>query len=850
MYVKENRLRDVLGGEQSYRVPLYQRPYSWGDRQLARLWSDLTDVAEEWAKGRTGSHFTGSLVLNAGVNGPGAHEFLVVDGQQRLTTLSILLCAIRDHFREHNADQPQKSEQIHEKFLVDKYQTGDARLKLLPTQADRDSYRSIVDGSINDDPGSGVNRAYRYFRLQLELADDPDDPHDIDWILEAALGGLAFVSITAAGEDNVYRIFESLNNTGMKLTQGDLLRNYLFMRLGQRGDEVYTSWWLPMQQRLSQWDLEALFWLDIVVAEPEVKQGDIYDAQRRRLDLLSADEVFKEVKRFSALSALLATIRSPALEEDPAVRRQLLRLNEWGVSAADSLVLYLFALRGEAQLTSEQLAEALAVLESFLVRRLLVGANTGGLSRILLRAPSDMRADEATPQALLLYLSTGRKFFATDDQVREAVRTKPLYFMGKPGQRKLLLTWLEQSFGTKEPVDLTTATIEHVLPQSLTAPWREALTQDAAPDESAESIHEQLVHTLGNLTLTGYNSELSNRPFAEKREELAKSGIRMNAEIAEASRWGRPEIVTRAEALAARIAELWIAPVQVSDVVESGVTWKLVAEAVQAIPAGRWTTYGELATLASTYPQPVAAFVSREPIEGAWRVMQAAGTIAGGFRWTPGSVNDGKDPRTVLETEGVLFDGDGRADPAQRIRAGEIAEMLGLELSLRASDEETDQVASERTRDFLAQIGDTMEPSQIHGVQELMAGWIALGGSLDFGRSDEISCFFVARGEDRSLGLQGIWPVTIYPKARTVEVVFQYLKDRPPFDSLLLREQLMSRLNEVPGIDLDSSRIEQRPSFSASVIANLVDRERVLEVLAWFLDQVRAHDAELRDVAG
>lgn len=845
MDVTETRLRVVLGGDQRYRVPLYQRPYSWTDTQLTRLWSDLLDLTEQLATNEKSTHFTGSLVLDLGRAGPGVNEYLVVDGQQRLTTLSVLLCAIRDHFAEHEPDQPQKRELVHERYLVDKYRQGDERLKLLPTQADRDDYRALVDGSGVGNPLSRVTTAYRYFRLQLQQADDPDDPNDIDRILEAALGGLAFVSITARGDDNVYRIFESLNNTGMKLTQGDLLRNYMFMRLGSRGEEAYATWWLPMQDRLSASDLEALFWMDLIVAKSEVKLGDIYSAQRDRMDDLSDDEVFDEVKRYAGLARLLEGMRHPDRlpQFDQQVQVRLGRLQAWGSAGADPLVLHLLARTDAGEMSANELESCLAILESFFVRRLLVGASSNALSRILLRAPSDMRSDLPIAEALSLYLSTGRKFFASDDQVREAVLTKPLYYIGKPHQKKLLLQWLEDTYESKEPIDLARATIEHVLPQTLTPFWRDALTQDAEADESAEGIHEELVHTLGNLTLSAYNSELGNRDFPEKKEMLRKSGIRLNSEIADKESWSRAEIVERGRELAERIVTTWVAPTQSSDVVETGATWTLVREAVEAIPPGRWTTYGDLAALASTYPQPVAAFVARSPMTGAWRVLRAGGTIADGFRWGPNSEHASQTPREVLESEGLAFDADGHADPEQRVSAIELAELLGIEFEI---DDSLDTAAGDESDDynrFVAQLAESQSASAVHGMLGLIRFWRSIGGELGFGDRAETSCFFMARRGKRHLGGNGIWPFTVYPRAGTVEVVFQYLKDRPPFDRLDLREELRTRLNRIDGIDIAEDRLQLRPSFRVSVLESETNQDAVADVLRFFMDEVSTSEA-------
>jgi len=845
MDVAETRLRAVLGGDRRYLVPLYQRPYSWTDKQLERLWADLLEVTNELRKNDKSTHFTGSLVLDLGRAGPNGDEYLLVDGQQRLTTLSILLCAIRDHIAEHDTEHPEKRELIHERYLIDKYKLGDDRLKLLPTQADRDDYRALVDGSGTANSNSRITTAYRFFRLKLQINDDPDDDRDIDRILDAALGALAFVSITARGDDNVYRIFESLNNTGMKLTQGDLLRNYIFMRLGSRGEEVYSAWWLPMQDRLAPSDLEALFWMDMVTTDSEVKQGDIYAAQVVRLDKLSTDDVFNEIKRFAHLAQLLAIIRDPAKDQrfGARVAERLEHLLAWGVVSADPLILQLLALTDANELSVEGLESCLATLESFLVRRLMVSATSSGLARILFRAPSDMRHDISVPDALMLYLSTGRKFFASDEQIREAAVTKPLYYMGRPHQKKLLLQWLEDTFESKEPIDLERATIEHVLPQTLTPFWRDELSRDAGPDESAESIQEALEHTLGNLTLTAYNSELSNRDFPEKQALLRESGIRLNAAIASQETWGRPQILARGRDLAERIVTNWVAPVQVSEVSDTGATWALVGDAIDSIPEGNWTTYGDLAALASTYPQPVAGFIMRSTKVGAWRVLQAGGTVSPGFTWGSRTEFATKTAREVLEAEGVRFDSDGRADPEQRLSAFHLAQMLGIELDLdRESDLPSEDENDPGFERFVEQLTEAQSASAAHGLLELISAWRAMGGSLGFGVQAETSCFFMARRGRRDLSGEGIWPFTVYPKAGTIEVVFQYLKDRPPFDRLDLRQELRSRLNQIEGIEIAEDRLTRRPSFKAAVLEDDTRRANVISVLEFFMERVQLVD--------
>lgn len=833
MDVSEIRLGQALGGVQRYLVPLYQRPYSWGEEQLSRLWADLLDVAEGRLAGN--SHFTGSLVLAIGKMVPGANEYLVVDGQQRLTTLSILLCALRDHYRAEEDEEFQiRGAELHEKYLIDRFKRGDDRLKLLPTQADRDAYRALIDATEFDGDGGRVIPAYHFFRQQLRKFDDPEDPHDVPRLQDAALNGLAFVSITAQAGDNVYRIFESLNNTGMKLSQGDLIRNYLFMRLSDRAEEVYTSLWLPMQERLSADDLVGLFWLDYVADDERARIADIYALQQRRFEAMTTEEVFQEVARFSRLATLLAIIKDPSREPDSDVRLRLQRLRDWNVSATDPLLLRLLNQREEGRIDNPSLERALLVIESFLVRRLVMGASASGLSRVLLRAAYEVAADAAPADTLLQFFSGGRRYFASDDQIRSAVRTQQFYFSGKPHQKKLFLTWLEAIYGRKEVVDTSRATIEHVLPQTLTQAWQAALSVDLNENETPESVHSALVHTLGNLTLTAYNSELSNRAFPDKRVELQRSGLELNMSIASNSAWGREEILARADALAELVVSYWPAPVREEEA-PVGPTWAIVREAIEAIPSGRWTTYGDVAAVAGTYAQPVAGFIMRQPMEGAWRVMQAGGTVASGFRWLDGSPHTGRDVRDVLLGEGVKFDAEGSALAEGRIAATELAELIGWTDHISAPGREADIAEHPRYESFAQQLGVANGPDTVHGVLELLEGWRRLGGAVSFGKEAETSCSLMSSPNGTS------WPLTIYPTHRSVEVVFQYLKDRRPFTSVEKRFELLRRLNNITGVDLEPERIEKRPSFPIGVLAYEERRQELLEVLEWYLREVQSY---------
>ncbi|MDQ0239524.1 DUF4268 domain-containing protein [Arthrobacter bambusae] len=675
-------LAGVLEGKKQYQVPLYQRVYSWGKKQLDQLWSDVVELGRTLGEDPKASHFIGSLVLASSPDfgAIGVNKFLVVDGQQRLTTLTLLLAALRDHLIE--TGHTERASGIDAQYLINVFDNGKP-LKVMPTQTDRPAYMAVLNRAPQAGGEDAVGDAYRFFRSKIAAADDPDDPYDLELLEAAVVRGLALVVVTAEPSDNAHRIFESLNNTGLRLTQSDLLKNYLFMRLGDRAEMVYENIWLPLEKKLDSENLELLFWLDLAQRDERAKQSDTYVGQQHRLESLKTiDEVEAEVIRIANLGEVLATILKPAGEKHPEIRRRLTRIRAWGSTTAYPLVMQILARRAAGTAVEDEVVRALTYLESYFVRRIVIGRATANLNRTLLQAVGAISDADHIDTALREYLSRGRKYFATDPQVREAVTTIAFYWQGRGPQKKLILQWLEEAYRPKEIVELDPRhlTIEHVLPQTMTDSVRDTFAAGFSPAADIDYEHERVVHTLGNLTLSGYNSELSNKPFDEKRKMLAKSGVSMNQAIAAHPTWGVDEISARSAELAEKIIELWPGPdegmIAVGD--ESSALRSHVAAIVAEIPAGRWTSYGDVAIVAGTWAQPLAAIIANFPMANAWRVLQSGGTISPGFRWTePGRVDD---PRVVLKEEGLRFDAKGHADPGQFIGAEELAEAAGLDV--------------------------------------------------------------------------------------------------------------------------------------------------------------------------
>jgi len=627
------------------------------------------------ANGQDG-HFIGSFVLAPTPAPATLPAYLVVDGQQRLTTLTLALCALRDAAAP---EDPAAFDRITNQYLVNQYATETRdRWKFVPTEDDRADYFACIKA---DHAGAGkglISKAYRFFGVQMALPGPDDEPLDHALLESVIVSKLAIVDITAQQGDNVHRIFESLNATGVGLTQADLLRNYLFMLLPTRDRVVYEEVWRPMQELLGADNLEGLARVDLRRRGIDVRDDDVYRAQQSRLEPMEDDEaaIEAEIRDLAVRAQHYKCILEPGREENPGVRRHLLFLARWRATTAHPLVMYLYELREEGTLDADQMAEILLNVESFLVRRLLVGVSTKNLNRIFVQVVAQLReADGPVLDAVRYQLSTERRYWASDDEIRTATASRPFYRYGRALQRRMVLARLEESYGHRELAELSTLklTVEHILPQRLSAEWVTELTEAG---DDADATHRELVHTLGNLTLSAYNSELSNLPFERKQQIYGDSHLSLNKDLVEHPRWGREEILGRAAELAERAISIWPAPVPGVADEPLGFDWTRLHAALAAIPDGRWTTYGDLAALAGTAAQAVGNHIVANPsLPKAYRVLTSDGRVSDGFRWSDPS--DTRDPIEVLSAEGVEFDDSGRALPGGRLTADDLHSLLG-----------------------------------------------------------------------------------------------------------------------------------------------------------------------------
>ncbi|MYX74154.1 DUF262 domain-containing protein [Streptomyces sp. SID3915] len=840
MRAQEITFLKLVQGEKQFQVPLYQRTYSWGEEQLRRLWEDVGELVDRHLSGQDSTpHFLGSVVLDPGrLQAGGVQRWLVVDGQQRLTTLMLAFTALRDHYKE--CGDPRAADRVHRQILVNEFHEGLDHYRLLPTQADREAYTSCVGSRPQAGGGDSIGGAYRYFRGVLAEGREGADGHQWVATVETVLKDLlSIVEITAEHGDNVYRIFESINNTGVGLSQSDLLRNYVFSLLRNRGERVYQALWLPMQQSLGPKNLELLVWLDLIVrGHHTAKQSEIYREQQKRLQPLASDEeaLHHEIAELAERGTRFLRVIEPHREPSPALRGMLERLTAWGGQTHYPLALHLLGLVDTGDTTPEDAAEALLYVESYLVRRLICQTPTTNLNRIFMEAPKELETDRSAAEAVRRFLSGRRRRWPSDDELRDAMRGKPFYWSGRPPQRGYILRRLEESYRPTEPVDFAKASlsVEHVLPQRPTQAWFDQLADETEDGQTPQELHDLLVHTLGNLTLTGDNSKLSNSPFERKQQILDSSALRMNLEIAASGRWGKAEILARADRLSERAVGLWPGPVGGASVRPAGEEWAGWAElraALVALPSGSWTTYGDVAELIGSHPVAVGGHLAANPaVIGAHRVLTADGRVSAGFRRVDGS--DRRPPQELLAAEGVRFDSLGRAHRSQRLTAAELATLLGKDVARPApGDPLPDGENTEAAERFRGQLRRHW-PEASAGLLSSLDFWRRQGGYVTYGRSEETSCFPML-DVGTSVDSRVMWPFGLYPVSGTVEVVFQYLKDRSPFDDVEQRRALLRRLNEIDGITLSEAKLELRPSFPLSVFAE--HAEEIDGVLEWFV---------------
>lgn len=576
MKASETKLRELLEGGKQFQIPLFQRPYSWSKKEWKALWEDIMEIYHDNEDNHFDNHFLGPIVTQAVPGTPdGISPFLLIDGQQRLTTLSLLLAALREHLKK---DDSESAAELQELYLINRYKKGDAHYKILPTQADQEVYQKIIEGQINGST-SLIYETFKFFVNQLKNGDIEKDnfPIDLSKFKNVVLEKLTLVSITLDDGDNPYIIFESLNHKGAPLTQADLLRNYFFMKLTdkEKREESYEKIWLPLQEQFKvnagddQYlkELTRAFWCYLRTEGGNISQDKTYQTLKGRLDQIdikkNPDEVLFELEKFSQFAKYYIRICFPEkTEPNSLLQRGFKRLKILELKNCHPLLLNLYRDYEDNQLSLKEFEQALRHVESYYVRRILADLTSVQMNKVFnelyKRAKERLHKENLSDFASALreelknWPNKSKSYIWPDDDVfRRSIIENTVKI--DRSRVKLLLGSLAEPL-TKFQVKTDDLTLEHIMPQKLTDEWRTLL------GANAEEVHKRWLNTLGNLTLTpsSYNSEMSNNSFSDKLSYLRTSALTLdNQYFKNVETWNVDEIQRRGKYLADIAVKVW-----------------------------------------------------------------------------------------------------------------------------------------------------------------------------------------------------------------------------------------------------------------------------------------------------
>ena len=523
-----------------------------------QLYDDLVKIIRQNRK----SHFFGSIVSVQSESGT-MEEFLIIDGQQRLTTISLLLLAIyhllssgkmvsRDH---------QLTDKILKKYLIDEYEPEEKRIKLKPIKNDQKAFGILFDQDEEYIPDSNLTINYRYFYDRIQHGE-----LDIDELFDA-ICKLEIINISLNHEDNPQLIFESLNSTGLNLSEGDKIRNYILMGLpNDQQTKFYEKYWNRIES-YTDYDVSSFVRDYLSIKQQSTpNMNSVYPTFKKYVEdaeVADIEPLLKDLLEYAKRYAFLIK----GGHSDERLNSCIYRLNRLSTSVTRPFLLEVIRLSESGALTADELIEVFHFTESYLFRRAICDLPTNALNKIFLLLHREIiRFDgdeshyvEKFKYALLSKRERTR--FPSDEEFAECMSTRNIYGMN-PKNKLYLFERLENSetSETKDVwghLDRGEYSIEHIMPQHLTAAWIVSL------GDNYEAIHTNWLHRLANLTLTAYNSRYSNSPFAEKRDMphgFKDSGLRINRWVGRKEQWGLPELEERDQLLKNTVIGIWPYP--------------------------------------------------------------------------------------------------------------------------------------------------------------------------------------------------------------------------------------------------------------------------------------------------
>lgn len=558
MDIEKGSIYNLLNGQCQYIIPVYQRKYSWlANVQCARLWKDIVEMEKKNKK----HHFVGSIVSIAEKKSVmGVQKQLIIDGQQRMTTLSILMVALRDYLKEQGAGE-EVDNNITNMVLKNPSRKGDDAYKMLLTDTDRDIMVKLVDGiKINEDEDSLIYTNYLFFKQKVaEGTLTPDEIYE-------SISKLDIVGIILDKDqgDEPQLIFESLNSTGMALSKSDLIRNFILMGLdndAQKG--IYNNYWKPLENNFPQQiqggeDRMDKFFRDYLTVKlgRNVKFDSIYEEFKDyagNSEFSTTEELAEDVMTFGDLYTNITT------EKKLPVSHQLLAPIFEEIRSLRMEVAYPFLIKVyrdfvDGIISIEDTAEIMKLTIAYVVRRAICEIPTNSMNKTFATLKNNIQTDDYLNSVkAAFYFADTYKRFPNDEEFKAALCERNMYTIRIS---KYFLVKLENE-GNKEPIPYVGYTTEHILPQNknMRDEWKKAL------GDNYSEIQAKYLNSLGNLTLTKYNSEMGDRPFEEKLEVYKESAMHhLNKYVVKQTTWNEDAIVKRGNILSDCACQVWSAP--------------------------------------------------------------------------------------------------------------------------------------------------------------------------------------------------------------------------------------------------------------------------------------------------
>ncbi len=559
MKATEANLLEFIKKSNQFSIPIYQRLYSWTEKECGRLWNDIMTVGSK----NIPSHFIGSIMyIEKGLYQISKPEpLLVIDGQQRLTTISLLLEALARKIGD-NEVEGFSARKIRNYYLINPLETGDRKYKLLLSQNDRNTYISIIEQKEYPNKFSiRIKNIFEYFTSKIDKLSEND-------IQNLCLGLLKLFIVDISlnrDQDNPQLIFESMNSTGKDLSQADLIRNFMLMRLeGDIQKRLYEDYWRPMELEFGQEAYDSHFdsfmrhYLTMKTGNiPKI--SEVYEEFKKYFYNSRRDneEELKELKKYAAYFCAMALDK----EEDKELKEAFSDLRELKVDVSYPLLLELYNDYKMGVLSKEDFIKIIRLIESYVFRRAVCGIPTNSLNKTFATFGKSIIKEKYLESVKAHFIKmTSYRRFPNDEEFKKELECRDLYnFRSRSYRSRSYLLRRLENHDRKERVNVSEYTIEHILPQNtnLNHDWREALGPDW------EKIQQKYVHTLGNLTLTGYNSEYSDKFFTDKRDMkggFRESPLKLNRGLANLDTWNEETILQRAENLSKEALKVWQYP--------------------------------------------------------------------------------------------------------------------------------------------------------------------------------------------------------------------------------------------------------------------------------------------------